>query len=90
MVTTLWLYCMSEAPKPMTLNSQRQCFAMINANSYNVVVWVTSQYSRPLITLWRNRKQQAAILDSFNPMLAQILKTSLLPNIRDDAINALL
>jgi hypothetical protein len=49
------------------LEAQPQRFAMlgINTDSYNVVVWVTSQFSGPLNIWWLNRKQQSTILDSF-------------------------
>jgi hypothetical protein len=39
---------------------------------------------------WLNRKQQAAIPDSFDTLVEEIRKTSMLPNILDDPINALL
>jgi hypothetical protein len=39
---------------------------------------------------WLNRKQHASILDTFGSLVTEIRKTSLLPNIRDGAINALL
>jgi hypothetical protein len=74
------------------LEAQPRRFAMlgINAESYNVVMWVTSNFSRPLSYWWLNRKQQAAISNSFDSMVVEIRKTSLLPNVRDDAIKALL
>jgi hypothetical protein len=61
-----------------------------NADSYNVVVWVASEFSRPLNSWWLNRKQQAAIPNFFDSQMDEICKTSMLPNIRDDAINAML
>jgi hypothetical protein len=39
---------------------------------------------------WLNRKQQAAIASIFNLLVEELRKTYLLPNIQDDAINALL
>jgi hypothetical protein len=62
----------------------------MNDGSYNVVVWVTSPVSGPFITLWLNCEHHASISESFDSLVAEIGKTSLLPNIRDDAINALL
>jgi hypothetical protein len=63
----------------------------INVNLYKALAWVTSQFSRPLNNWWLNRKHRAGTLDSFDSLLvSEIRKTSLLPNIRDDAINALL
>jgi hypothetical protein len=62
----------------------------INVDLYKALAWVTSQFSRPLNSWWLNRKHRAATLDSFDSLVAEIRKTSLLPNIRDDAINALL
>jgi hypothetical protein len=72
------------------MQPQRLAMLGINADSYNVVVWVTSQVCGPLNSWWLDRKHQAAILDSFNCPVAKIRKTFLLPNVRDDAINALL
>jgi hypothetical protein len=59
-------------------------------DSYNADVWVTSQFSGPLNSRWLNRKQQTTFPDSFDSLLEELRKTSLLPNIRDDAINAML
>jgi hypothetical protein len=83
-------------PKPRdledTLEAQPQRFAMLGiiADSYDAVVWVTLQFFRPLNNLRLNRKQQPAIQDSFYSRVEELRKTSLLPNIRDDAIDALL
>jgi hypothetical protein len=44
----------------------------------------------PLNIWWLNRKHQAAILATFDLRVEELRKTSLLPNIQDDAINALL
>jgi hypothetical protein len=62
----------------------------INADSYNVDVWVASQFYGPLNTWWLNRKQQYAIPDSFDTLVEEIRKASMFINIRDDAINAML
>jgi hypothetical protein len=62
----------------------------INDDSYNVVVWVASMLFGPLNNWWLNRKQQSTIPDSFNTLVEEIRKTSMLPNIRDDAIDAVL
>jgi hypothetical protein len=74
------------------LKAQPQRFAMlrINADSWNAVMWVTSTFSRPLNILWLNRKQHVSIPDTFDALVADIRKTSLLPNIRDNSLNALL
>jgi hypothetical protein len=61
----------------------------INADSYNAVVWVTSWFYGSLSSWWLN-KQQALIPNTFDSLVTEIRKTSLLPNIRDDAINVLL
>jgi hypothetical protein len=74
------------------LGAQPQRFVLLGivADSYDEVIWVTSQFSRPM-NMWRlNRKQQSAIPTSFDSLVAELRKTSLLPNIQDDAINALL
>jgi hypothetical protein len=39
---------------------------------------------------WLIRKQRASILDTFDSLVIENRKTSLLPNIRDGAINAVL
>jgi hypothetical protein len=39
---------------------------------------------------WLNRKQQAAIPATFDLLVAELRKTTFLPNMQDDAINALL
>jgi hypothetical protein len=39
---------------------------------------------------WLNRKDQAAIPSTFDLLVAELRKTTFLPNIQDDAINALL
>jgi hypothetical protein len=69
---------------------QRFAMLWINADLYNVVVCATSQFFGPLNKWWLNRKQHAAIPDSFDTLVEEIRKTSMLPNIRDDALNALL
>jgi hypothetical protein len=72
------------------LDAQPHRFAMlgINAESYNTIVWVTSQFSEPRSNWWLTRKHKDAIPHSFDTLVDEIRKTSLLPNIRDDAINA--
>jgi hypothetical protein len=63
----------------------------INSDSYNVVVWVTPEFSSALDNWRLNRKQHdAAIPYTFESLVEEICKTSMLPNIRDDAITALL
>jgi hypothetical protein len=41
-------------------------------------------------SLWLYRKHHASIPDTFDSLVTEIRKTSLLPNIRDDAINAMI
>jgi hypothetical protein len=69
---------------------QRFLFLGLTVDSYDSVTWVTSQFSGPLNGWWLNRKQQAAIPATFDLLVAELRKTSMLPNIQDDAINALL
>jgi hypothetical protein len=52
----------------------------INAKSYNGFVWITTQLSRTLNNSRLNRKQQPSIPDSFNSLVAENRKMSLLPN----------
>jgi hypothetical protein len=49
-----------------------------------------SQFSGPLNGWWLNRKTQAAIPSTYDLLVAELRKTTFLPNIQDDAINALL
>jgi hypothetical protein len=74
------------------LEAKPQRFAMlgINADSYNVVAWVTSHISIPLDNWWLNRKQQAASTNSLDTLVEETRKTSLLHNLRDDVINTML
>jgi hypothetical protein len=61
----------------------------INCDTYNAVVWVTSQFSGAMNLWWLNRKTHAT-LDTFDSLVATIRETSLLPNFRDGAITAVL
>jgi hypothetical protein len=72
------------------LEAQPQRFAMLGiiADAYDAVVWVTSQFSGPMSRWWLQHKQHARVPDSFDSLVEELGKTSLLPNIRDDAINA--
>jgi hypothetical protein len=74
------------------LEMQPQRFVMlgINVDTYTAVVWVTSQFLGPLNIWWLNRKLRASIPYTFDSLVTITRKTSLLPNIRDDAINALI
>jgi hypothetical protein len=55
------------------LQMQHQGFAIlgINADSYDVVVSVTSPFSRTLNDWWLNRKQQAAIPDTLDSLVTE-------------------
>jgi hypothetical protein len=59
---------------------QRFLFVGITANSYDSVIWVTSQFFGPMNGWWLNRKQQAAILATFDLLVAEVRKTPQLPN----------
>jgi hypothetical protein len=74
------------------LEAQPQRFAMlgVNADSYNVVVWVMSQFFGTPKSWWLHRKERATILYSFDSVLVESCKTSMLPNILDEATHALL
>jgi hypothetical protein len=69
---------------------QRFILLGITADSYDSLVWVTSQFFGPLNSWWLNRKEHEAIPTTFDVLVAELRKTSLLPNIQDDAINAML
>jgi hypothetical protein len=74
------------------LEAQPQRFLLlgITADSYDSVIWVTSQFMGHLNGWWLNRKVQAAIPSTFDMLVAELRKTNFLPNIQDDAITALL
>jgi 8-oxo-dGTP pyrophosphatase MutT (NUDIX family) len=74
------------------LEAQPQRFLLlgITADSYDSVIWITSQFSGYLNGWWLNRKNQVAIPSTFHLLVAELRKTTFLPNIQDDAINALL
>jgi hypothetical protein len=69
---------------------QRFLLLGITDDSYNSVIWVTSQFSGHLNGWWLNRKVQATIPSTFDMLVAELRKTTFLPNIQDDVINALL
>jgi hypothetical protein len=62
----------------------------IDSDSYHVVMLITANFFGHANIWWLNRKQHAANPSSSDSSVDAIRKTSLLPNIRDDAINALL
>jgi hypothetical protein len=74
------------------LEAQPQRFLLlgITADLYDSVIWVTSQFSGHLNGWWLNRKDQDAIPSTFDLLVAELHKTTFLPNIQDDAINAML
>jgi hypothetical protein len=72
------------------LAAQRFVLLGIIADSYDAMIWVTSQFSGPLNIWWLNRKHQAAIPTTFDMLVAELRKTFMLPNIQDDAIDAML
>jgi hypothetical protein len=74
------------------LEAQPQRFLLlgITADSYDSVIWVTSQFSGHLNGWWLNRIVQASIPSTFDMLVAELRKTTFLPNIQGDAINALL
>jgi hypothetical protein len=91
-INTPYQSCQYARTREEWLEMQPHRFVMlgINADSYDVVVWIASQFFGPLSSWWLNRKHHASIPDSFHYVVAEIRKTSLLPNIRDDGINAVL
>jgi hypothetical protein len=75
------------------LEAQPQHFLLlgITADSHDLVIWVTSQFFGHLNGWWLNRKVQAAIPSTlFDLLVAKLRKTTFLPNIQYDVINALL
>jgi hypothetical protein len=74
------------------LEAQPQRFLLlgITVDSYDSVIWVSSQFVGHRNGWWLNRKVQAAIPSTFDMLVAELRKTIFLPNIQDDAINAML
>jgi hypothetical protein len=72
------------------MEPQRHVMLDINFDSYNAVVWVTSQFSGPFNKWWLNCKLKGTIIDTFDSLVTELRKTSLLTNIRDDAISSLI
>jgi 8-oxo-dGTP pyrophosphatase MutT (NUDIX family) len=74
------------------LEARPQRFLMlgISSDSYDSVIWVTSQFSGHLNGWWLNRKTQAAIPSTYNELVTELRNSTFFPNIKDDAINALL
>jgi ADP-ribose pyrophosphatase YjhB (NUDIX family) len=74
------------------LEAQPQRFLMlgITRDSYDSVIWVTSQFAGHLNGWWLNRKTQPPIPATYDELVTQLRKSMFLPNIKDDAINALL
>jgi hypothetical protein len=65
------------------LEAQPKHFVLLGiiAKSYDAVIRVTSQFSGPLNNWWLDRKQHAAIPSTFDVLVEELRKTSLLPNI---------
>jgi hypothetical protein len=74
----------------LEMQPQRLVMLGINVDQYKAAVWVASQFYRPLDSWWLNRRQHASIPNTSESLVIEIRKTSLLPIIRDDAINAML
>jgi hypothetical protein len=74
------------------LEAQPHRFLMLGIapDSYDSVIWVTSQFSGHRNGWWLNRKTQAAIPSTYNELVTELRKSTFLPNIQDDAINAYL
>jgi hypothetical protein len=72
------------------LEAQPQRFLLlgITADSYESVIWVTSQFFGHLNGWWLIRKVQAAIPSTVDMLVAELRKTTFLRNIQDDANNA--
>jgi hypothetical protein len=74
------------------LEAQPQRFLLlgITADSYDSVILATSQLSGHLNGWWLNRNVQDAIPSTFDLLVSELRKTTFLPDIQDDAINAML
>jgi hypothetical protein len=71
----------------LDMQPQRLVMLDINLDSYNDVVWITSKFSRPLKNKFRLcRKLDVRFQSLLTLWLKEICKTSMRPNIRDDAI----
>jgi hypothetical protein len=72
------------------MQPQRCVMLGISLDSYNVVVWVMSQFCDPLNNKWLDRKLQSTIPNNFESLVIEIRKMSMLPNIRDDGTDSLI
>jgi hypothetical protein len=90
-INALYRSCQDARMLEEWLQMQPQRFVMLGiyADSYNDVLWVSSQVFEPLNCWLLNLNQHASILDYVDSLVAEIRKTSLLPNIRDYATNAM-
>jgi hypothetical protein len=63
------------------LEAQPQRFFLlgITADSYDSVIWVTSQFSGHLNGWWLNREVQASIPSTFDLLAVKLRKTTFLP-----------
>jgi hypothetical protein len=91
-INNLTFFCENASNLEDWLEAQPQRFLLLGiiADSYDSVTWVTSQFSGHPNGWWLNRKVQAAIPSTFDQIVAELRKTTFLPNIQDDAINAML
>jgi hypothetical protein len=62
----------------------------ITPDSYDSVIWVTSQFLGHLNGWWLNRKTQPPIPSTYNELVTELRESMFLPYIKDYAINALL
>jgi hypothetical protein len=74
------------------LDAQPQRFAMlgITVYSYDAVVWTSAQVSGPMNKWWLNRKTISSNSRFFYSFIEDLRKTSLLPYIHNNTINAML
>jgi hypothetical protein len=65
----------------LEIHPQRIVMLGSNADSRNIGMRVTSQFCGPLSRWWLNRKQHASIPNTFDSLVIEIRKMSVMPNV---------
>jgi hypothetical protein len=65
---------------------QRFFILGLDPDTYNVVIWVTSQVGGRAVSSWLNAKTTSQVPRTFTKLVEALKTTTLLPSIRDNAI----
>jgi hypothetical protein len=71
---------------------QPQSFLMLGPypDISSAVIWVTSQFGGPTIKWWLNANIRGQVPRTFTKLVESLKKTTLMSDIRDNAINSLM